>query len=258
MSDDTDVPSFKIYEAARDNTLQAHLQDKGLNVDSRDGGDSGLTALHWASINNDVPAVKRLLDAKADVNATAEYGDYTPLLYAARHNAADVIAPLVAAGGDINKCDVDNTSCLHHAVQRRFAGDFRAAREILKQHPDVTIEEGCFSRTPLSCALNADAPEDVVFEIVGQGANVSAKGAFDESLANGIETLRAAALAHAIGVPGVTPDAIGDDAAELLRSEDGKREFEELSSKFRTKFLGYQRRRAGAGAEKQEADMDDE
>jgi len=62
--------------------------------------------------------MKRLLDAKADVNATAEYGDYTPLFYANRYNAADVTAPLAAAGGNI--LQHASTGCTTQLKRRSF------------------------------------------------------------------------------------------------------------------------------------------
>ena len=52
------------------------------NANDRDG--QGITALHWAAINNHVLACKLLLERGADVDARGGDLDATPLQWAAR------------------------------------------------------------------------------------------------------------------------------------------------------------------------------
>ena len=54
-----------------------------------------------ASIEDNIPAVKRLLAGGADVNVRNEYGD-TPLLWASSHGHVEVVKILLDAGADVN------------------------------------------------------------------------------------------------------------------------------------------------------------
>src|SRR5690242_2631685 len=48
----------------------------------------GMTALHWAAMNDDAALAKMLIDAKADLNAVTRLGAYTPLYLAAKNGSA--------------------------------------------------------------------------------------------------------------------------------------------------------------------------
>lgn len=66
-----------------------------------------------AVINNDVAAVKTLLEQGADPNETDDWSNVTPLHFAAQHNLIDIAMLLISAGAKINLRDnVDHETAL--------------------------------------------------------------------------------------------------------------------------------------------------
>ena len=58
----------------------------------------GMTALHWAVLNDDLEMARALVAAGANVKATTRLGDNTPLLMAAQNGNATLLAVLLDAG----------------------------------------------------------------------------------------------------------------------------------------------------------------
>lgn len=93
------------------------------HADPKHANDAGITALHWAV--DDVVKTRALLDAGADPNATDAAG-ITPLALAAgRDGGAEVVALLLAHGGDAKRVG-----------GRIGAGDAAAARALLAHGTD--------------------------------------------------------------------------------------------------------------------------
>src|SRR6516162_7104674 len=67
----------------------------------------GMTALHWAAINNDPDMTRILLFAGANVRATTRISAYAPLFMAAKTGAPAVIDLLLKAGADPNAKGTD-------------------------------------------------------------------------------------------------------------------------------------------------------
>lgn len=93
----------------------------------------GRTALMLASFDGDLGAVRRLLEAGADVNATDRDGD-TALMFAALKGHAEVVRELLENGADVNFAARNGWTALkaarsafrHNvAVMLRSAGAFR-------------------------------------------------------------------------------------------------------------------------------------
>ena len=78
-------------------TLLAH----GAAVNARDRA-KGQDALMWAAAEGYAPAAGALIDAGADVHARSK-GRFTPLLFAIRRGAIDVVRVLLGAGADVNE-----------------------------------------------------------------------------------------------------------------------------------------------------------
>ena len=91
----------------------------------------GMTALHWAAMKDDADLAQLLLYAGANVRATTRIGAYTPLVLAAKKGSATVMAPLLKAGADVERPDVER----HHAADAR-----RGLRQRRRGH-------GCSSTT---------------------------------------------------------------------------------------------------------------
>jgi ankyrin repeat protein len=78
-------------------TLLAH----GADVNARDRS-KGQTALMWAAADGHAAASQVLIEAGGDVHARSK-GRFTPLLFAVRRGATDVVRVLLGAGADVNE-----------------------------------------------------------------------------------------------------------------------------------------------------------
>ncbi len=83
-------------------------------VDAREGW-RGQTALMWASAEGHAAVVAPLVAAGADVDARSD-GGFTPLAFAVRAGHGAAVEALLAAGADVNLALPDGTSALHLAV----------------------------------------------------------------------------------------------------------------------------------------------
>jgi ankyrin repeat protein len=76
---------------------------------------AGRTTLHYAALEGDSAAVKRLLDEGSDPGATDDDG-WTPLHFAAQSNAVDAARHLVTARAPIDPRDSHGNTPLFRAV----------------------------------------------------------------------------------------------------------------------------------------------
>jgi uncharacterized protein len=90
-----------LANAAESNDAEAIrvLLATGGDVDVNAAQADGMTALHWASYNDDARTVKLLIGAGADANATNCFG-VTPLSLACTNGSADVVKMMLEAGAD--------------------------------------------------------------------------------------------------------------------------------------------------------------
>ena len=84
------------------------------DVDAREGW-RGQTALMWAAAEGHAAVVAPLAAAGADVDARSD-GGFTPLAFAVRAGHGAAVEALLAAGADVNLALPDGTSPLHLAV----------------------------------------------------------------------------------------------------------------------------------------------
>tara|TARA_B110000014_G_scaffold211267_1_gene163344 strand:+ start:184 stop:723 length:540 start_codon:yes stop_codon:yes gene_type:complete len=92
------------------------LLDNGFNPNSIDN--FGLTPLHYAVKNNNKTAIRLLLKAGANPNASGTSYGNSPLHYAATLGVEEFIRPLVAAGGKLNHSRKDGDNSLD--IFRKF------------------------------------------------------------------------------------------------------------------------------------------
>jgi len=132
---------------------------------------------------NDIPQIKALLDAGADVNAADELGE-NPLHIAAVRGYLQAASMLIDRGADVNAGDVRGLTPLHAAA---WAGNNEVVALLITKGADINArdEDGV---TPLHAAALAGRSETVAL-LIDRGAHVNVKN--DE----GMTPLHAAALA---------------------------------------------------------------
>jgi ankyrin repeat protein len=138
------------------------------DVNRRD--DTGSTPLQYAVYNDNLPEVKRLLKAGADVSIANNYG-VTPMSLAAEIGNADVLAMLLEAGAKANAPTTDGQTPLL-AVAR--TGNVKAAQVLLAAGATVDARETWGGQTPLMWASARRHPEMMEF-LLSKGADVNAR-----------------------------------------------------------------------------------
>ncbi|MEO6435222.1 MAG: ankyrin repeat domain-containing protein [Tepidisphaeraceae bacterium] len=171
----------------------------------------GLTSLHWVAQNGDIEAIKRLLDAGADVNARVTPGLRAPAVGgdsplhlaagagkleavqlllargadAAAHNDLGVtplhraivnpqIAEAISNAADVNVADATGRTPLHWASNDSQAS---AALKILLDHGARPMPKDRDGRTPLHLAARS-GHADAIAALVSGGADVNATDRF--------------------------------------------------------------------------------
>ena len=110
------------------------LLEHEADVDSRD--DIGSTSLNWASFEGTLSVGQCLLDHGADINARDS--DSTPLSDAVRRGHIEFAQMLLERGAVIDARDVHGRTPLHRAVQE---GQIRAARLLLEHGANVNARD---------------------------------------------------------------------------------------------------------------------
>ena len=123
-------------------------------------GGGGLTALIFAAREGDVESARALLDARADVNQTTEYG-WTPLLTAINNRNYALATLLLERGADVNLANKGGWTPLYLATDNRNieGGDYpvpkpdldhlEMIRRLLEKgaNPNARIRENTLTRT---------------------------------------------------------------------------------------------------------------
>jgi ankyrin repeat protein len=130
----------------------------------------GSTPLQWAVYENDVPLVKRLLHAGADVSLANNYGA-TPMSLAAEDGNTEILQLLLDAGADANSPNPDGQTALL-AVAR--TGNVNAAQLLLNKGATVDAREKWGGQTALMWAAARRHPEMMQL-LISKGADVNAR-----------------------------------------------------------------------------------
>ena len=130
----------------------------------------GMTALHWAALRNDTTLAAMLLQAGANPKATTRVGAYTPLILAARSGNAAVMAPLLAAGADVNARTSNGTTPLMLAAA---AGDASAVETLVARGADPNARETTRGLTAAMFAAEANGAA-VIHVLAKHGADLAA------------------------------------------------------------------------------------
>ena len=124
------------------------LDNSRVDVSARNS-DCGHSALHQATLNNNVEIVTMLLsDPRFDINAVSNVRD-TPLIVGAVHDAFEAVSLLLADSRvDVCRTDIDGLSALHFALSSKSASR-TAALLLADPRVDVNQAAGAVRWSPL-------------------------------------------------------------------------------------------------------------
>lgn len=135
----------------------------------------GMSALHYASLNNDLVLAAALLKAGTDVHARTRYG-ITPIYLAARNGSAAMTRLLLTAGANPNEEYREGEHVLMTAAR---TGDIDTVKLLLEAKAEVNAREDWHGQTALMWAVAQHHPL-LVTVLVKAGANVNAISAIEQ------------------------------------------------------------------------------
>ena len=150
------VDESPVADAAQQGDIEAVRTLLQQGEDPNAAQADGLTALHWAALNDELGIAEIVLYAGATVGPVTRVGGYTPLHLASRSGHGAVVRALLEAGADANAYTTTGVSSLHFAAQADAA---EAIRALVEHRADVNARDAFSSRTPLMFASYRGALE---------------------------------------------------------------------------------------------------
>ena len=138
----------------------------GADVNAAQG--DGMTALHWAALNNDLKTMNVLLYAGAATEPLTRVGAFTPLHLASSRGHAAAVARLLEAGGKPGAFTAPGVQPLHLAAE---AGNPEAVKALLDRGADINARDKTHGRTPLVFAASQNRL-DALKVLLARGADV--------------------------------------------------------------------------------------
>ena len=164
----TAPPETPVADAAQQSDVQTvrSLLQQGADVNAAQS--DGLTALHWAVLNNDLEIAEILLYAGGSVRATTRVGGYTPLHLASQGGYFEVMGAMLNAGADPNQFTITGVTPMHFAA----VSDVPEAIHVLAGYGgNLNVTDNFANRTPLMFAAVKNANNSVKL-LVDLGANL--------------------------------------------------------------------------------------
>jgi uncharacterized protein len=164
------APDAPVADAAMRGDVEAvkELIKSGADVNVSQG--DGMTALHWAGVNDNAEMVAVLVKAGAKLETGTRIGSYTPLHVAAREGSAAAVRALLEAGASAKSTSTTGVTPLHEAA---MGGNVTVVGQLISAGADVNAAEPAYGQTPLMLAA-AQGRTEAVKMLVERGANVGA------------------------------------------------------------------------------------
>jgi ankyrin repeat protein len=172
-TDDTRALSLLKAVKAGESTQARVLLDGATDVNLPEA--DGMTALHYAVLNNDLVIVTSLIEAGADVSTATRYG-VTPIYLAAQNGSAAVLAVLIDAGADPNQLYREGETALMTAAR---TGDYDTVKVLLENGAKVDERELWHGQTALMWAA-AQGNANILALLIEHGAKVNATSNVEE------------------------------------------------------------------------------
>jgi uncharacterized protein len=161
-----DLPPSAVADAAEhaERAKLERLLKQGADVNAPQV--DGMTALHWATYNDDLKAVELLVQSGANVKAANRYG-VTPISLACTNGNAAIVELLLASGADPNRSLPGGETPLMTAAR---TGALTAVKVLLSRGAAVGAKEEKRGQTALIWAA-AEGHAKVVEALIAAGAD---------------------------------------------------------------------------------------
>ncbi|KAJ3484982.1 hypothetical protein NLG97_g6919 [Lecanicillium saksenae] len=158
-------PAFIVFVSIHNHMPQ--LLDAGLNLDIK--GDDGETAMHFASQEGHVEAIKVLLEKGVAIEAVDAKGN-TPLMIACYYNHVGVVALLLSSGANVDACNHVKDTPLHVASHH----DAADIAKLLLDKGAIMEAQDNDGNTPLIIAASRDN-SSILSMLIEAGADLESR-----------------------------------------------------------------------------------
>jgi ankyrin repeat protein len=169
-ADPTVAKDTRLVDAVKAGNSAAAVALLQKRVDVNAAEADGTTALHWATRNDDVALVDRLIRAGANARATNRYG-VTPIALACENGSAAVVERLLKAGVSANTTGPLGETALHVCAR---TGKPEAVKALIASGATVDTIENWRGQTPLMWAA-AEGHSAAMRVLIEAGADVNAR-----------------------------------------------------------------------------------
>lgn len=112
------------------------------------------------AMEENLSAMKSLIDRGAKINARDEKNKYTPLMYSVFHGKHNSVQWLINHGADVTTVDLNGRTALHIAAMRK---DWISMKKLIKMLPSAEITDS-YKKRPVYYAYGM--PKDISYMIV--------------------------------------------------------------------------------------------
>lgn len=161
----------RLAQAAAQDDIDAVRTLLQQHADVNAAQNDGATALHWAAQKGDLEMVRMLLAAGANVKAETRIGSITPLFLAAASGSGAVVDELLRAGANPNAANATNGATA--LMKAAAAGSVDGVKSLLDHGAAVNTREPGHNQTALMFAAAANRAA-VVKLLAARGADLGA------------------------------------------------------------------------------------